>query len=79
MIQIVKTLTATSLIAMCLTSDTASYATRVASLKLQVPRRAKCLSVNSAAFVNTGQKLQSWEYQRWIPLLVTLPSKSLKP
>ena len=61
--QTVKMLLAMLLIAMCLTSDTASYMTQVQCLKLKVQVSAKRLSVNYAAGGTTGRKLPSWECQ----------------
>ena len=58
--QLVKTLLAMLLIAMCLTSDTAVTSAAPTSAPLS----------NSAV---TGPKFPSWENQRWTPLQVTLP------
>ena len=58
--QNVKMLVAMLLIAMCLTSDTAVTSAAPTSARLS----------NS---VVTGQRLPSWECQRWIPLQVALP------
>ena len=71
--QFVKTLVAMLLIAMCLTSDTAQYASQVQGSRFKVQVSEPLLSANSAASVNTGQRLQYWENPKWIPLQVTLP------
>ena len=77
--QLVKTLVAMLLIAMCLTSDTASYATQVQSYKFQVPRSEQSSSMNSSVCVSSGQRLLYWENQRWTPLGVMRPCGSTLP
>ena len=64
--QNVKMLVAMLLIAMCLTSDTAVTSADQTSARL-------------SASVVTGQRLPSWECQKWTPLQVTLPCTSPLP
>ena len=71
--QLVKTLLAMLLIAMCLTSDTAQYASQFQGSRFKVQVSEPLLSANSAASAVTGPKPPSWENQKWIPLQVTLP------
>lgn len=73
MTQLLKAVVVSLVIALSLTSDTASYATQVQSSKFQVPKSEPLLSANSAASAVTGPKPPSWENQKWIPLQVTLP------
>ena len=77
--QFVKTLAAMLLIALCLTSDTASSATQVQSSKIQVPRSEPLLSASSVGSAATGPRPPSWACPNWTPLQVTLPSESPLP
>ena len=76
--QIVKTLLVMLSIAMCLTSDTASYATLAPSGKLPVQKIEPRSSKNSVAFVGTTPKPLYWECQNWTPLVPMLPSESIQ-
>ena len=66
-------------IALSLTTVTASSATQVQSFKFQVPRIEPPLSASSVAPAAIGPRLPSLEYPSWTLLQVTLPSESQNP
>ena len=65
--QVVKMLAAMSLIAICLTSDTASSASQFQVSRFKVQESEPRSSMNSVAFVGTTPKLPSWETASWTP------------
>ena len=77
--QVVKTLFVMLSIAMCLTSDTASSATRVPSSKFQVQESAKRSSTYSVAFATTTPRPLYWDGRNWTPLTSTRPCESPLP
>ena len=77
--QLLKAVTVSLIIAMCLTSDCASSSAQVQSSKFQVPRSELRSSTSSCGSAATGQRLPSWEYQSWTPLQATLPCEYQKP
>ena len=77
--QVVKTLFVMLSIAMCLTSDTALYATQVESGKFQVQRSELRSSENSVACATTTSKPLYWDGLSWTPATSTRPCESLLP
>ena len=76
--QVVKMLSAILLIAICLTSDTASSASQFQVSRFKIQESEQSSSMNSFVCVATGPRLPYWECQSWTPRQSMLPYEYLR-